>query len=115
MELTKNPDAMIGALSKIAGHSELPAPSQVQEMFLDHPRSSGLASLFATHPSIDDRIAALVRYAGGRAPPSLPPRGEPDEPADPSAFGRRTVSPADPSQVQPWGAPPSGPWDEPRS
>jgi len=65
VELTKNPDAMIGALRKIAGHSEIEAPSQVRPMFIDLPRSAGLAELFASHPPIEDRIAALVKYAGG--------------------------------------------------
>ncbi|MEJ0011306.1 MAG: hypothetical protein WDM94_01525 [Bauldia sp.] len=68
VELTKDPDAMISALRKIAGHSELAAPSQIQEMFLDHPREKGFARLFATHPSIDDRVAALVKFGGGRDP-----------------------------------------------
>ena len=67
VELTKDPDAMISALKKVSGHSEIHAPAQIQEMFLDHPRSAGLGGLFATHPPIDDRIAALVRYAGGHA------------------------------------------------
>jgi heat shock protein HtpX len=73
VELTKNPDAMIGALRKVSGHSELAAPAQVREMFLDHPRAAGLAGLFATHPAIDDRIAALVRFGGGHDRP--PPAG----------------------------------------
>lgn len=76
VELTRNPDAMIGALRKIAGHSEIPAPDQVRAMFIDYPTGAGLTSMFATHPSIDDRIAALVRYAGGLdlpVHPELPP------------------------------------------
>src|SRR5207248_171033 len=71
VELTKNPDAMISALRKIAGHSEIHAPAQVQEMFLDHPRPVGLGGLFTTHPSIEARIDALVRYGGGHAPADL--------------------------------------------
>nr|WP_255616715.1 M48 family metallopeptidase [Microvirga puerhi] len=68
VELTKNPDAMISALRKIEGKGELKGvPSAVMELCLDNPRS-GFADLFATHPSIEDRIAALVRYAGGNAP-----------------------------------------------
>ncbi|MFD0936337.1 M48 family metallopeptidase, partial [Methylobacterium trifolii] len=68
VELTKNPDAMITALLKIAGRGELArAPSGVMELCVDNPRS-GFFDLFATHPSIDDRIAALTRYAGGHAP-----------------------------------------------
>lgn len=68
VELTKNPDAMISALLKISGRGELArAPSGVMEMCVDNPRS-GIFDLFATHPSIDDRVSALMRYAGGRAP-----------------------------------------------
>lgn len=64
-ELTKNPDAMIAGLRKIEGKGEMPdAPSAVMEMCLDNPRS-GFADLFSTHPSIDARVRALVRYAGG--------------------------------------------------
>ncbi|CAN5307962.1 M48 family metallopeptidase [soil metagenome] len=67
VELTKNPDAMISALRKIEGHSTLKAPDEVQGMFLDNqPDKEGIDSLFATHPSIEKRIAALVKYAGGR-------------------------------------------------
>jgi heat shock protein HtpX len=69
VELTKNPDAMITALKKVAGHSEIQAPAQIQEMFLDHPRRAGFAGLFATHPPIEARITALVHYAGGRPAP----------------------------------------------
>lgn len=66
VELTKNPDAMVGALLKISGRGELPGvPSGVMELCLDNPRS-GFFDLFATHPSIEDRIAALTRYAGAR-------------------------------------------------
>ncbi len=109
VELTKNPDAMIGALRKIEGHSEVPAPSQVQEMFLDHPHAAGVAGLFATHPSIDDRVAALMKFAGGRdmGPPSDSPadtaRGSDD---DGAGFGRRLSPPADgqePPNRGPWG------------
>lgn len=66
VELTKDPDAMISALLKISGRGELArAPSGVMELCVDNPRS-GFFDLFATHPPIDDRIAALMRYAGGR-------------------------------------------------
>lgn len=66
VELTKDPDALISALTKIAGRGELDGvPSSVMEMCVDNPRS-GFADLFATHPPIEERIEALVRYAGGR-------------------------------------------------
>lgn len=67
VELTRNPDAMISALLKIQANSDIEgAPSGVMEMCLDNPRTSA-ADLFATHPSIEKRIAALVK-AGGRLP-----------------------------------------------
>ena len=69
VELTKNPDAMIGALRKIDGHSALQAPESVQGMFIDN-RETGFYSLFATHPPIPTRIAALVKFAGGRDSPA---------------------------------------------
>jgi heat shock protein HtpX len=68
VELTKNPDAMISALRKIENRGELPgATSAVMEMCLDNPRE-GFADLFATHPSVDSRVAALVKFAGGHDP-----------------------------------------------
>jgi heat shock protein HtpX len=81
VELTKNPDAMITALRKIEGRGELEgSTSAVMEMCVDNPRS-GFADLFATHPSIDRRVAALVEFAGGHdpGPLALPP---PDESVD---------------------------------
>ncbi|MDP8918923.1 MAG: peptidase M48 Ste24p, partial [Pseudomonadota bacterium] len=54
----------ISALVKIQGRSELPdVPSGVMELCLDNPRS-GFTDLYASHPSIEKRIDALVRYAG---------------------------------------------------
>jgi heat shock protein HtpX len=82
VELTKNPDGMIMALRKIEGRGELErATSAVMEMCVDNPRE-GFADLFATHPSIDSRVTALVQYAGGHDPGPLPlpaPAHEPQE------------------------------------
>ena len=62
VELTKNPDAMISALRKIESRGELPgATSAVMELCLDNPRE-GFSDLFATHPSVDCRVQALVKY-----------------------------------------------------
>lgn len=72
VELTKNPDAMISALMKISGRAEIPGvPSGVMEMCIENQRS-GFTDLFATHPAIEDRIAALVTHAGGRVPDAAP-------------------------------------------
>jgi heat shock protein HtpX len=71
VELTKDPDAMISALRKIEGRGELEgATSAVMEMCIDNPRE-GFADLFATHPSIESRITALVQFAGGHDPGPL--------------------------------------------
>src|SRR5262249_54047791 len=71
VELTKNPDAMITALRKIEGRGELArANSAVMEMCVDNPRQ-GFANLFDTHPPIDARVGALVKFAGGHDPGPL--------------------------------------------
>jgi heat shock protein HtpX len=75
VELTKNPDAMISALRKIEGRGELPgATSAVMEMCVDNPRE-GFGELFDTHPTVDSRVAALIKFAGGHdpGPIALPP------------------------------------------
>lgn len=69
VELTKRPDAMISALLKISGRAEMrKTPSSIMEMCIENPRT-GFTALLATHPSIEDRVAALERHAGGRRPP----------------------------------------------
>ena len=73
VELTKNPDAMISALRKVAGKGEIEgATSGVMEMCLDNPRS-GFADLFSSHPSMEDRIEALRKFAGGMEELAAPP------------------------------------------
>ena len=76
VEMTKDPDAMIAALNRISGNAYLPnVPADVREMMFENPKI-GIAGAFSTHPPIDKRIDALVKYAGGRppAPGSTPPR-----------------------------------------
>ncbi|MBX9617441.1 MAG: M48 family metalloprotease, partial [Caulobacteraceae bacterium] len=68
VELTKNPDAMISALRKVSGHSQLKAPDELQGMFLDNQKEGFIDGLFATHPPIDKRIEALIRFGGGVDP-----------------------------------------------
>src|ERR1700733_1395351 len=71
VELTKNPDPLVPALGKVEGRRELPwATSAVMELGLDTPRE-GFHDLFATHPSVDARVQALVKYAGGHDPGRL--------------------------------------------
>ncbi|MBW8305075.1 MAG: M48 family metallopeptidase [Brevundimonas sp.] len=80
VELTKNPDAMISALRKVEGRSSIKGPDEVQQLFLDNqPDGVGLEGLFASHPPIQKRIEALVKFGGGRDPglwsgePAAPP------------------------------------------
>jgi heat shock protein HtpX len=62
---------MITALRKIEGRGELEgSTSAVMEMCVDNPRS-GFVDLFATHPSIEKRVAALIQFAGGHDPGPL--------------------------------------------
>jgi heat shock protein HtpX len=92
VELTKNPDAMISALRKIEGRGEIPgANSAVMEMCIDNPRE-GFSNVFDTHPSVDKRVEALVKFAGGHDPGPL-----------------ALAAPAEAAQVtsEP---PPGGPW-----
>jgi heat shock protein HtpX len=65
VELTKNPDAMISALRKIEGRAVYNVPSRMESFFIENPVSSGVFGLFSTHPAIEDRIAALTKFAGG--------------------------------------------------
>jgi heat shock protein HtpX len=125
VELTKNPDAMIMALRKIENRGELDGvTSAVMEMCVDNPRS-GFEDLFASHPSIDRRVDALVRMAGGHdpGPVALPAPGEPDasqpqiEGENPD-FARKGEAVPDPLLAPGPGAdlpPGSGPWGPIRS
>jgi heat shock protein HtpX len=99
VELTKNPDAMISALRKIEGRGELAgATSAVMEMCVDNPREE-FADLFATHPSIEQRVDAIVKFAGGHdpGPLALPEPAESPEAQGPSQ------APAD-AAGGPWGS-----------
>jgi heat shock protein HtpX len=97
VELTKNPDAMISALRKIEGRGELPgATSAVMEMCIDNPRV-GFSNIFDTHPPIDERVAALVKFAGGHDP-------------GPIALPAPEEAPAGDEREQVDQAAPDGPW-----
>jgi heat shock protein HtpX len=94
VELTKNPDAMISALRKIEGRGELArANSAVMEMCIDNPRT-GFSNIFDTHPSVDKRVEALVKYAGGHDPGPLAIDATPQDQIEPPPAGG------------PWGAEP---------
>ena len=99
VELTKNPDAMITALRKIENRGELPgATSAVMELCVDNPRE-GFADLFATHPSVDSRVKALVQFAGGHDPGPL---ALPSETADASDEPEESETGQPPVPRGPW-------------
>ena len=121
VELTKNPDAMISALRKIEGRGEIPgANSAVMEMCIDNPRE-GFSNIFDTHPSVEKRVEALVKFAGGHDPgplaldaPAQQPQVE-DQSGKEGPWGDAPQQPA--SQEGPWGPEPgpaapgvAGPW-----
>ena len=72
VELTRNPDAMISALRKIAGHAHIETPDEMAAMLFEN-KEKGVARLMATHPPIEKRIEALVRFAGGREAEAMEP------------------------------------------
>jgi heat shock protein HtpX len=130
VELTKNPDAMISALRKIEGRGELPgATSAVMEMCIDNPRE-GFGELFDTHPSVESRITALVKFAGGHdpGPLALPPptdedddRSSPRESAEQQTNAETSTESGTRDDRGPWSqpsaepAPAPGPWGPHRS
>lgn len=91
VELTKDPDAMISALRRIEARATMPQiPSRMGAFFIEDPAVSRESGWLSTHPSIEDRVTALERYAGGedapghdapQAIPFLPPDGR--SPLDP--------------------------------
>ena len=94
------------------------ATSAVMEMCIDNPRE-GFGELFDTHPTVEARVAALVKFAGGHdpGPIALPPQGGEEAAAGPwgspesapdGGFRRRGAVPIRDNRRRP-----PGPWSEP--
>lgn len=98
VELTKNPDGMMRALLRISGNDKVSGmPDEVQQMCIEN--SAPFMALFATHPSISDRVRVISEMTGTPAPEmqvSLK-RG----PRKPWGEG-----PSEGPGAGPWGAPP---------
>jgi len=116
VELTKDPDAMILALRKIEGRGEIPnANSAVMEMCIDNPRE-GFSNIFDTHPPVEKRVQALVKFAGGHDPGTLalPPPGENAVASLPPAGGpwapEVSQQPSGPWASEEGSEKPGGPW-----
>jgi heat shock protein HtpX len=113
VELTKNPDAMISSLRKIEGRGEIAtANSAVMEMCIDNPRE-GFSNIFDTHPSVDRRIEALMKFAGGHdpGPLALPEADAPARIANAPAAGGPWGGGAEPDT----GGSEGGPWGQPKN
>lgn len=66
VELTKNPDAMIAALRRIERQAAIAdVPSRMHAFFIESPALNPQRGWLSTHPSVDERVAALVQFAGG--------------------------------------------------
>ncbi|QGM96967.1 M48 family metallopeptidase [Methylocystis parvus] len=115
-ELTKNPDAMISALRKIEAHSVIvEMPSRMHAFFIESPARVPESGWFATHPSVNERVRALIDYAGGHdIGPVAPPQPIADESAPPEPLAPPDGSqasflpqdgrtPLDPPKPGPWG------------
>lgn len=72
--MTKNPEAMMSALLRIAGKDRIPAaPADIGLMCIEN--SAPFLGLFATHPPIEARVKAISSLTGVSVPAahSLPP------------------------------------------
>ncbi|MGF1529964.1 MAG: M48 family metallopeptidase [Puniceicoccaceae bacterium] len=90
VQFTRNPDGIANALRKIGGHSSGssirdPHAQEISHMFF----ARGLNSLFATHPPLRERIAAIQPLGFDESSQTRPPRRNV---SDPSAQGSQTSS-----------------------
>lgn len=90
VRLTQNPAALVSALRRIEGRSVIPGLAAGQDaMMIDGAHEGALA----THPTIADRIAAIVSLTGSMT--VIAPARRDTRSAEPNAgaiFGRRAVS-----------------------
>lgn len=68
VELTRSPESMASALRKVSKDARIEAVTRqdVAQMFIENPgekkKKASLSSMFATHPSIEDRISVLEQF-----------------------------------------------------
>jgi heat shock protein HtpX len=76
-ELTQDPDAMISALRRIEATAAIEAmPSRMHAFFIESPAVKPGRGWFATHPPVEERVQALVAFAGGIDPGVTQPPGK---------------------------------------
>ncbi|MFH1157484.1 MAG: M48 family metallopeptidase [Pseudomonadota bacterium] len=67
VELTKNPEGMMRALLRISGNDKVTGmPDDLQQMCIENSRN--FMGIFATHPSIEDRVQAISRMTDTPVP-----------------------------------------------
>ena len=65
VQFTRNPEGIAGALMQIGNHTEKsflnnPASSEISHALFEEPLSSSFGGLYATHPPLETRIAAIM-------------------------------------------------------
>ncbi len=119
VELTKNPEAMMRALLRISGNDAVPGmPNQVQQMCIEN--SQEFLGMFATHPPLKARVAAISAMTNTPVPdlqvslrrvPEQPWTGEAPPPHAP--VSPQTPLPLPGTGQGPWGPIPSLPPKQP--
>jgi len=74
VQLTRNPDAMMRALMRIAGKDQIPKiPADITMMCIENRKP--FMGLFATHPPIEKRVKSLSQFTNSQIPdlPQLKP------------------------------------------
>jgi len=63
-EMTKNPLALASALRKISRNPEIKGVKRedIAQLYIEHKAKGFFSGLFATHPSIENRIAVLEQF-----------------------------------------------------
>lgn len=85
VRMTKNPDAMMRALLRIAGAADIPkAPGDIKAMCFEN--AAPFLGLFATHPPIAARVRAISDYSGLPFPDVRPRQRADDVFSEPAAF-----------------------------
>jgi hypothetical protein len=68
VELTKSPEALISALYKVSGDRYAPAGQDFAQAMMI---SGSWQGVFSTHPSLEERVAALRQFGGATAETEL--------------------------------------------
>ena len=90
VEATQNPAALVSALKKIEGRSRIPGlPARHEAMMIDGAASGA----YATHPSIGQRVQAVIAVTGSMAMISPSRRDTRQTDLRGKGFGRRASEP----------------------